>query len=124
MLDRHKRFVEEYMIDGNAQNAYLRVYPEATLSSAREAGSRLLRRADISMELEKNQDERMKNIMWSVEDILQQIKDIAQSDDSSTHEKLKALELGAKSLGLFREKVEHSGNISIVLDKEIEDWSE
>jgi phage terminase small subunit len=124
MLDRHKRFVEEYMIDGNGQNAYLRVYPEATLSSAREAGSRLLRRADISMELEKNQDERMKNIMWSVEDILQQIKDIAQSDDSSTHEKLKALELGAKSLGLFREKVEHSGNISIVLDKEIEDWSE
>lgn len=124
MLDRHKRFVEEYMIDGNAQNAYLRVYPEATLSSAREAGSRLLRRNDISMELEKNQDERMKNIMWSVEDILQQIKDIAQSDDSSTHEKLKALELGAKSLGLFREKVEHSGNISIVLDKEIEDWSE
>ena len=86
MLDRHKRFVEEYMIDGNAQNAYLRVYPEATLSSAREAGSRLLRRTDISMELEKNQDERMKNIMWSVEDILQQIKDIAQSDDSSTHE--------------------------------------
>ena len=124
MLDRHKRFVEEYMIDGNAQNAYLRVYPAATLSSAREAGSRLLRRNDISMELEKNQDERMKNIMWSVEDILQQIKDIAQSDDSSTHEKLKALELGAKSLGLFREKVEHSGNISIVLDKEIEDWSE
>jgi len=124
MLDRHKRFVEEYMVDGNGQNAYLRVYPEATLSSAREAGSRLLRRNDISMELEKNQDERMKNIMWSVEDILQQIKDIAQSDDSSTHEKLKALELGAKSLGLFREKVEHSGNISIVLDKEIEDWSE
>ena len=124
MLDRHKRFVEEYMIDGNGQNAYLRVYPEATLSSAREAGSRLLRRTDISMELEKNQDERMKNIMWSVEDILQQSKDIAQSDDSSTHEKLKALELGAKSLGLFREKVEHSGNISIVLDKEIEDWSE
>ena len=76
------------------------------------------------MELEKLQEERMKNIMWSVEDILQQIKDIAQSEDSSTHEKLKALELGAKSLGLFREKVEHSGNISIVLDKEIEDWSE
>ena len=42
------------------------------------------------MELEKNQDERMKNIMWSVEDILQQIKDIAQSDDSSTHRKTKS----------------------------------
>ena len=124
MLDRHKRFIQEYMIDSNGQNAYLRVYPEVTVSSAKEAASRLLKRTDIRMELEKLQDERMKNIMWSVEDILQQIKDIAQSEDSSTHEKLKALELGAKSLGLFREKVEHSGNISIVLDKEIEDWSE
>lgn len=124
MLDRHRRFVEEYMIDGNGQNAYLRAYPEVTTSSAKESASRLLKRTDIRMELEKLQEERMKNIMWSVEDILQQIKDIAQSEDSSTHEKLKALELGAKSLGLFREKVEHSGNISIVLDKEIEDWSE
>jgi len=124
MLDRHKRFVEEYMIDGNGQNSYSRIYPNATLKTAKEAACKLLKRNDVKMELEKNQDERMKNIMWSVEDILQQIKDIAQSDDSSTHEKLKALELGAKSLGLFREKVEHSGNISIVLDKEIEDWSE
>ena len=124
MLDTHRRFVEEYMIDGNGQNAYLRAYPEVTTSSAKESASRLLKRTDIRMELEKLQEERMKNIMWSTEEILQQIKDIAQSEDSSTHEKLKALELGAKSLGLFREKVEHSGNISIVLDKEIEDWSE
>jgi phage terminase small subunit len=124
MREKHKRFVEEYLIDGNGQNAYHRVYPESTLCSAKEAASRLLKRNDIRMELEKAQEERMKNILWSTEDILQQIKDIAQSSDSSTHEKLKALELGAKSLGLFREKVEHSGNISIVLDKEIEDWSE
>lgn len=124
MLDRHKRFVEEYLIDGHGQNAYLRVYPEATESSAREAASRLLRRTDIKMEIEKLQEERMKNVMWSAEDIIRQIKEIAEAEDSSKHEKLKALELGAKSLGLFREKVEHSGNVSIILDKEIEDWSE
>ena len=53
MLDRHRRFVEEYMIDGNGQNAYLRAYPEVTTSSAKESASRLLKRTDIRMELEK-----------------------------------------------------------------------
>lgn len=124
MLDRHKRFVEEYMVDGHGQNAYLRIYPDATPSSAKEAASRLLRRADIKMELEKLQEERMKNVMWSAEDILQQIKDIALSEDASTNEKLKALELAAKSLGMFRDKVEHSGNVSIVLGQTVEDWAE
>ena len=124
MLDRHRRFIEEYMVDGHGQNAYLRIYPSATQSSAKEAASRLLRRADIKMELEKLQEERMKNVMWSAEDILQQIKDIALSEDTSTNEKLKALELAAKSLGMFRDKVEHSGNVSIVLGQTVEDWAE
>ena len=124
MKDKHKRFVEEYMIDGCGQSAYLRVYPEVSIESAKMAASRLLRRTDVRMELEKLQEERMKNVMWSAEDIIRQIKEIAEAEDSSKHEKLKALELGAKSLGLFREKVEHSGNVSIILDKEIEDWSE
>lgn len=124
MLDRHRRFVEEYMIDGHGQNAYLRVYPEVTPSSAKEAASRLLKRVDIKMELEKLQEERMKNVMWSAEDILQQIKDIALAEGTSTNEKLKALELAAKSLGMFRDKVEHSGNVSIVLGQTVEEWSE
>lgn len=124
MLDRHRRFVEEYLIDGHAQKAYLRVYPEAKVSSAREAACRLLQRNDIKMELQKLQEERMKNVMWSAEDILQQIKDIALSEDTSTNEKLKALELAAKSLGMFRDKVEHSGNVSIVLGQTVEDWAE
>jgi hypothetical protein len=112
------------MIDGNGKAAYLRIYPNVSDTSAKEAASRLLRRADIKMELEKLQDERMKNVMWNAEDIILQIKTIAQSEGSSTTEKLKALELGAKSLGLFRDKVEHSGSVSIVLDKDVEDWSE
>ena len=124
MLDRHKRFVEEYMIDGNGKAAYLRIFPNATEKSAKEAASRLLRRNDIKMEFEKLQEERMKNVMWSAEDILQQIKDIALSEDTSTNEKLKALELAAKSLGMFRDKVEHSGNVSIVLGQTVEDWAE
>jgi phage terminase small subunit len=124
MLDRHRRFIEEYMIDSHGEHAYQRVYPEVTPSSAREAASRLLRRTDIKMELEKLQEERMKAVMWSAEDILQQIKDIALSEDTSTNEKLKALELAAKSLGMFRDKVEHSGNVSIVLGQTVEDWAE
>lgn len=124
MLDRHKRFVEEYMIDGNGRAAYQRVFPNVSDDTAKKNAYKLLRRADISMELQKLQEERMKNVMWSAEDILQQIKDIALSEDTSTNEKLKALELAAKSLGMFRDKVEHSGNVSIVLGQTVEDWAE
>jgi len=124
MLERHRRFIEEYLIDGHGQNAYLRVYPDVSIESAKMAASRILRRSDVSMELQRLQEERMRNVMWSAEEIIKKIKEIAESEDSSKHEKLKALELGAKSLGLFREKVEHSGNVSIILDKEIEEWSE
>jgi phage terminase small subunit len=124
MLDRHKKFVEEYLIDGNGARAYLRVYPNATEKSAKELASGLLKRQDISAELTRLQEERMKQVMWSAEDILQQIKDIALDPTTDTPQKLKALELGAKSLGMFRDKVEHSGAVSIVLDQSLEEWAE
>ena len=74
MLDRHKRFLEEYMIDGNAKRSYMKIYPNISEDSAKESASRILRRKDIKLELQRMQEERMKNVMWSAEDILQQIK--------------------------------------------------
>lgn len=124
MLDRHKRFAEEYVLDGNGSTAYKRIYPNVADDSARSNAYKLLEREDIKQEIAKLQEERQKRVMWSADEILQQIRDIATSNTTSTSEKLKALELAAKSLGMFRDKVEHSGNVSIVLDKDVEDWSE
>ena len=124
MLDRHKRFVEEYILDGNGSAAYKRIYPNVADDSARSNAYKLLEREDIKQEIAKLQEERQKRVMWSADEILQQIRDIATSNTTSTSEKLKALEIAAKSLGMFRDKVEHSGNVSIVLGQTVEDWSE
>jgi len=122
--DKHKRFIEEYLIDGHATNAYLRVYNSTNHKTAKECACRLLKLPKISEELQRLQNERMKKVMWTAEEILKEIKDIAHSEDATKSEKLKALEIAAKSLGMFRDKVEHSGGISITLGKEIEDWAE
>lgn len=124
MNERHKRFIEEYLIDGSATDAYLRVYNISNKKTARESACRLLKHPKISAELDRIQRERMERVMWTAEEILQEIKDIAHADDATKSEKLKALELAAKSLGMFRDKIEHSGGISITLGKEIEDWAE
>lgn len=122
--DRHKRFIEEYLIDANGLRAYKKVYGDIKDDSAKESASRLLKKPYIIQELEKLQRERMERVMWTAEEILQEIKDIAHSEDASKSEKLKALELAAKSLGMFRDKVEHSGGLQIVLGQDIEEWAE
>ena len=124
MLDRHRRFVEEYMVDGNGAQAYIRAYEIPNHKSAKESASRLLRNPEVIAELDRLQKERMERVMWTAEEILEEIKNIAHDDESTRNEKLKALELAAKSLGMFRDKIEHSGGISITLDKDIEEWAE
>lgn len=124
MNDRQKKFIAEYLIHGNATKAYMIAYNTDNQKNARECSCRLIKHPKVIVELDRLQRERMERVMWTAEEILQEIKDIAHSDEATKSEKLKALELAAKSLGMFRDKVEHSGGISITLGKEIEDWAE
>jgi len=124
ITEKNKKFLEYYIIENHGGKAYKRVYENVSDSSAAECASRLLAKPEIQLELKKLQEERMERIMWSTEDVLKEIKEIAYSESASKAEKLKALELAAKSLGMFRDKVEHSGGISITLGKEIEEWAE
>ena len=124
MNEKQKRFVEEYFVDSNMQRAYMQAYNTANMKSAREAGCKLLKNPEVILELEKLQKERMERINWSADEILKEIKEIAHSENSSKAEKLKALELAAKSMGMFREKVEHSGGLQIILGQNIEEWAQ
>ena len=124
MLDTWNQFLSEYIKCHSATEAYMRVHKNTTRISARELGNKLLKKPEIIEALALIQKERVEKAMWTAEEILQEIKDIAHWEGSSQTEKLKALELAAKSLGMFRDKVEHSGSLQIVLDKEIEEWAE
>jgi len=122
--DKQRRFAEEYFLDSNFQRAYMQAYGSTNKRSSREMGSKLIKHPEVILELERMNKERMERINWTSDEVLKEIKEIAHSEDSSKAEKLKALELAAKSMGMFREKVEHSGGLQIILGQNIEEWAE
>jgi phage terminase small subunit len=124
MLETWSKFLAEYIVSNNATDAYMKAYNVSNQKSATESGSRLLKNPEIIKELDKIQRQRMEKAMWTADEILKEIQEIAHSEDSSRAEKLKALELAAKSLGMFRDKVEHSGSLQIIIDKEAEEWAQ
>lgn len=122
--EKQRRFAEEYFLDSNLKRAYMQAYGSTNVKSAREMASKLIKHPEVILELEKLNKERMERINWTSDEVLKEIKEIAHSEDSSRAEKLKALELAAKSMGMFREKVEHSGGLQIILGQNIEEWAE
>ena len=119
-----KIFADEYLIDLNATQSYLKAYPEATYNTARTEGSKLLAnpniKAYIDEQMAKKQDERI----MKQDEILRLLTSIARGEqteqtlqlcgdgcqelvdkDISAKDRLKALELLGKRYGTFADKV-------------------
>ena len=104
---KHKRCCEEYLVDLNATQAAIRAgYKEKT---ARSQGQRLLTNVDIQKyiaELQKKQSERTG---ITADTVLKELEKIALTDtEISGKEKIKALELLGKHLGMFSGQTEDS----------------
>ena len=117
-------FADEYIINLNATQSYLKAYPEATYNTARTEGSKLLAEPNIKNyideQMAKKQDERI----MKQDEILMLLTSIARGEqteqtlqlcgdgcqelvdkDISAKDRLKALELLGKRYGTFAEKV-------------------
>ena len=105
MTDKQRRFAEEYLIDPNATRAYMNAYPSIKhLHTAESNGSRLLRNAEVLMYIQKRQQARQDRTEITQAMVLQKIAAIAFETASkavSVKDKLRALELLGKHLGLF-----------------------
>lgn len=104
---KHKCFCEEYLVDLNATQAAIRAgYKEKT---ARSQGQRLLTNVDIQKyiaELQKKQSERTG---ITADTVLKELEKIALTDtEISGKEKIKALELLGRHLGMFSGQTEDS----------------
>jgi phage terminase small subunit len=113
--DRQKRFIEEYLLDLNAGAAAIRAgYSENT---AYEIGYENLRKPQIASEIEKRMQDRSKKLEWTAEDIMKDLRLIAESKDEQTKDRLKAYELAGKHLKMFTDRIEaeHSGGINIMI---------
>lgn len=100
-------FVKHYLVSLNAtQSAIEAGYSEKT---AKEMGHENLTKPHISEAISKALAERSQRVEWTAEDILRDIKTIAKNGENESV-KLKALELGGKHLGMFKDKVELTGD--------------
>ena len=117
-------FADEYIINLNATQSYLKAYPEATYNTARTEGSKLLAEPNIKSyideQMAKKQDERI----MKQDEILMLLTSIARGEqteqtlqlcgdgcqelvnkDISAKDRIKALELLGKRYGTFADKV-------------------
>jgi phage terminase small subunit len=141
LTDKQEAFVREYMIDLNATQAYLRAGYKVNDNVARANASRLLTNANVHARIEQLQAERAKKLELDANWVLRRLKDISDRCMQSEpvlefdyeEKKLvetgeykfdsnganKATELIGKHLGMFKDKLEISGETGVRIINDI-----
>ena len=147
LTPKQQRFVEEYLIDLNATQAAIRAgYSPRT---ANEQGAQNLAKLSISEAIAEAQAKREERtqitqdyVLTNIQKVIERCMQVQQVDNCLTQTEdgelaqafmfkeqgaLKGLELLGKHLGMFKDKIEHSGKIKIsdisddALDKRIQE---
>ena len=108
LTDKQKRFCEEYLIDLNATQAAIRAgYKQKT---ARSIAAENLTKPDIALYLQELMQQRSERTGVSADLVLDELRRIAMTEEVEItgKEKLKALELLGKHLGLFQNNADNS----------------
>ena len=123
LTPKQAAFVHEYLIDLNATQAAIRAgYSKKT---ANRIATENLSKPVIQEALREAREAREKRSMITVEWVLAQIASIAQDEEAQQRDRLKALELLGKHLGMWerREDTESQG-VKVCIDTETEVWAE
>jgi len=108
-------FVKEYLKDYNGKQAAIRAgYSEKT---AENQASRMLRLVKVAEYLGKRQIEKEKKIGITIEAIIDELKEIGfgivDGEKLKMNDKIKALELLGKHLGMFTESKDKETEVNI-----------
>lgn len=111
LTEKQKRFCEEYLIDLNATQAATRAgYKNA------EIGRQLITKNNILAYLKELRKKQSERTGINADTVLKELKKIALAEaDISGKEKIKALELLGKHLGMFSERKEESNENSEII---------
>ena len=113
LTPKQQRFVEEYLIDLNATQAAIRAgYSEKT---AQEIGSENLSKPMVAKAIAEAQEKLSNKAQVTVEMVVQGLLNEAKdlSDGSTQSARVSAWAHLGKHLGMFKDKVEHSGKLEI-----------
>lgn len=116
LTEKQKRFCEEYLIDLNATQAALRAgYSQRTAYSI---GDENLKKPEIQNYLKELMKQRSERTGISADTVLKELEKIAFSDTEITgKEKIRALELLGKHLGMFQNQNSDESRVLEKLDE-------
>jgi hypothetical protein len=101
---RQARFVEEYLIDLSATKAAERAGYSA--KSAKSLGSRLLSRPAVAAAIHEARIRRSSLVEVRQEEVLRELQLIAYRETERTGDRVRALELLGRHLGMFTDRLE------------------
>jgi phage terminase small subunit len=124
MTARQHRFITEYLVDLNATQAAVRAgYSRRT---ANRIASENLSKPDIRAHVNKEMDDRARRTEITLDNVVKELAIIAFSNAHAgadggvsrirTADKLRALELLGKHLGMFREREESPATAAVTID--------
>jgi len=121
LTKKQKRFCEEYLVDLNATQAYIRAgYSAKSNNIARVESSKLLTKPNIQQKIAELQKEQSERTKISADNVINELQKIAFAEtEISGKEKMKALELLGKHLGMFEKS-----NIEINIEEKPDPLSE
>lgn len=110
LTEKQKRFCEEYIVDLNGVRAYIAAYPLVRSDAAARANaSRLLTKANIQQYIAELRKEQQRRTEITADTVLGELAKIAATEvDIKGSDKMKALELLGKHLGLFQSSADNS----------------
>ena len=116
LTPKQQRFVDEYLIDGNASQACIRAGYQATAANAGKIGPRLLtdKRIQAAINAQRTVTAQAQGV--TQEDVLCGLKTAIEIaiDTKQTAALIRAWELLGKHLGMFVEKEQHDIRICVV----------
>lgn len=115
MTAKQEAFAIEYLKDKNATQAAIRAGYSA--KTARSIACEMLARPDVQQFIRERQEEARANATVTVDGIVDQLREIAANPLSKDSDRIRALELIGKYLGMFTERVEMKGQLDTTVSK-------
>lgn len=128
LTQKQRRFIDEYIISGNATQAYLKAGYKVSESVARRNASRLLTNADIKAAIEKRNAEIQSEKTADMTEVMEYLTSVMRGEQTesvatskgvysnvevSAKDRIKAAELIGKRNGAWTDKKEINGDLSI-----------
>lgn len=119
LTPQQERFVQEYLIDLNATAAYQRAGYKAAGKVATVNASRLLANANVMLAINQGKSDREERTQITADQVLKNIARLAKmaEDGKDLGNALRGNELLGKHLKLFTDKVEHSGEVRVTIQR-------